>query len=190
MAKRAQRDEEAARDAAFAAVKAAYRHLVGREDVPPQGHSFAHRAEPATNALIAAFFGLDSLQDLVLEAEFSLIDKLGLHANGRLRAKICQACVVTLEPVWTEVDEAFTVEFQPEDIVARMAIPKDDFETELPETMEGEAANIGLFALEILALAIPAYPRKEGVDFEVPEDLATAEASPLAVLGQLKQDLE
>ena len=34
-----------------------------------------------------------------------------------------QICGVTLEPVWTQIDEDFTIEFQPADILAQFVIP-------------------------------------------------------------------
>ena len=51
-----------------------------------------------------------------------------------VRCRACQQiCGVTLDPMWTDISQSFSAEFQPENMVAKFVIPDDDFETDLPE---------------------------------------------------------
>ena len=56
----------------------------------------------------------------------------------------------------------FFAEFQPESI-RQSRHSEDDFEMDLPEALQDGAANIGESAIQVFAMEIPAYPRKEGL---------------------------
>ena len=71
-----------------------------------------------------------------------------------------QTCVVTLDPVTTRVDQPLRrawlpVAARPSEIVVA---PDEDDEIE----PLGDRIDLGLVAIEALALALPAYPRKPG----------------------------
>ncbi len=91
-----------------------------------------------------------------------------LEAN--LGATVTQPCVVTLAPVTTRIDEAVTRRY----LAELPAVPDGD-EIEMPEdeTVEQLPQTIDLLQVmeEALALALPAWPRAEGVE---PVDLNVA----------------
>jgi hypothetical protein len=107
---------------------------------------------------------------------------------GEVRATVGQTCVVTLEPLTTEVsapiDLAFVAAPAPDDADAADTI--DPESTDDPEFMVEGLADLGAVATEFLLLAIDPYPRKPGAVFAPPntDDHAT---HPFAALAALKK---
>ena len=103
-----------------------------------------------------------------------------------------QICGVTLEPLWTDIEQNFSTEFQPQELVAKYIVPEDDFDTELPEAMQNGQADIGEMVTQVFAMEIPAYPRVEGAEFggygqsEAEIEAEDAKQSPFAALSALK----
>jgi uncharacterized metal-binding protein YceD (DUF177 family) len=121
-------------------------------DLAPNGR------EPAA---IARLMGAQSLRKLRFTGRLIPIDPAGWLLEGDLGATVIQTCVVTLEPVTTRIDQPVRRRFLPlrapraaEVLIA----PDEDDEIEAL----GSRIDLGLVALEALALALPAYPRKDG----------------------------
>jgi uncharacterized metal-binding protein YceD (DUF177 family) len=94
----------------------------------------------------------------------------GWRLEARLGATVVQTCVVTLEPVTTRIDlplRRLFVPFATNGSEIEVG-PEDDDEIE----PLGEAIDLGLVAIEALALALPAYPRRSDAD------LGSATAAP------------
>jgi uncharacterized metal-binding protein YceD (DUF177 family) len=89
--------------------------------------------------------------------------------EGRLRGRIVQACILTLEPVTQELDEGFRLVFKqglaedrdPESGEAVLSAQLD-----APEPLNGNLLDIGEIVAEQLALAADPYPRRPGVKLE------------------------
>jgi uncharacterized metal-binding protein YceD (DUF177 family) len=89
--------------------------------------------------------------------------------EGRLRGKIVQACILTLDPVIQDLDEAFRVVFtqdlaedrDPESGEALVSAQAD-----APEPLPGNLLDIGEIVAEQLSLAADPYPRRPGVKLE------------------------
>jgi len=97
----------------------------------------------------------------------------GVRVHGHVRATIVQACIVSLEPVVAEIDEAVDAVFVPEG--SKLALPNwiergemvlDAEGPDAPETFSGDTIDVGAVAEEFFALAIDPYPRKQGVSLE------------------------
>lgn len=106
--------------------------------------------------------------------------------SGQLHARVVQPCVITLEPVETELSETVSLVFSP-----NIAEPEGE-EVEMgDDSIEplGQSIDIGALAFEALSLALPTNPRAPGAD--LPESLTPeAEGSedtrkPFAGLGDL-----
>jgi uncharacterized metal-binding protein YceD (DUF177 family) len=88
---------------------------------------------------------------------------------GRLRGKIVQACILSLEPVTQELDETFrivfrqnlTEELDPESGEAVLSAHAD-----APEPLSGNMLDVGEIVAEQLSLAADPYPRRPGVKLE------------------------
>lgn len=88
---------------------------------------------------------------------------------GRLRGKIVQACILSLDPVTQELDETFRIVFRqnlteerdPESGEAVLSAHAD-----APEPLFGNMLDVGEIVAEQLSLAADPYPRRPGVELE------------------------
>jgi hypothetical protein len=140
---------------------------------------------------LAAFLELSGIEELRIELTATPF-RGGIRVLGRLRARIVQPSVVTLEPVQQDVDEPIDRVFLPD---ARGATPKPsgaevfvDLEGEdLPDPLEGPDADISDLIIETLALAIDPYPRAPGESIaDLEAELDPEPESPFAALKSLK----
>lgn len=136
---------------------------------------------------------------LKAEVYLSRWKKDGVRVKGRVEAEIVQACVVTLEPVESHIDEEFEQIFVPEGSKLARVIAKDAAEMvldpdgpDLPEEFAGDTIDIGEAITEFAALAIDPYPRKQGVEFsdhiESTADAKSDRPNPFAALKDWKKD--
>jgi uncharacterized metal-binding protein YceD (DUF177 family) len=89
--------------------------------------------------------------------------------EGRLRGKIAQACILTLDPVTQELDEAFRIVFKQD--LAEDRDPESGEalvspQVDAPEPLPGNLLDIGEIVAEQLSLAADPYPRRPGVKLE------------------------
>lgn len=131
---------------------------------------------------------------LSASASFDLVPKSGgrVHVVGRVRARIGQTCVVTLDPIENDIDEEIDLIFAPYEQVrhlADMVAEAEDEEAEVPEPPEPilhGVIDLGRLATDCLFLAIDPYPRKPGVVFEPRITAVAPEDHPFAALKTLK----
>ena len=113
-----------------------------------------------------------------------------VRARGRLKAALCQSCVVTDEPVDAHVDEPFDIVFLPE---PKAGTPDDEIELGEADCdtvfHDGSAIDLGGALADTLALSLDPYPRSAGADAALKEAgvLTEEQASPFAVLAGLKK---
>ncbi len=89
--------------------------------------------------------------------------------EGRMRGKIVQACILTLDPVTQELDETFRIVFKqglaeerdPESGEAVISAQAD-----APEPLPGNMLDVGEIVAEQLSLAADPYPRRPGAKLE------------------------
>ena len=89
--------------------------------------------------------------------------------EGRLRGRIIQACVLSLEPVVQELDDGFRLlfssshseEHDPDSGEALISAQPD-----APEPLAGPILDMGEIVAEQLSLAADPYPRRPGVKLE------------------------
>jgi hypothetical protein len=161
------------------------------DHLPPEGRALRLEANEEERGQLAAFLELSAVDSLTAQMT-ALPFRGGIRVQGSLRARIVQPSVVTFEPVVQEIDEPIDRIFLPGVQAAQPAAPGAevfvDLEAdELPDPLEGPAADLSDLVIETLALAIDPYPRREG---ESVEDLAlpadSGEESPFAALKTLK----
>lgn len=141
-------------------------------------------ATEAERAALAEALDLLSLDELVADATVKPWRGEGVRVSGTVRGRVKQACVVTLEPVESAVEERFDVRLHP-DIAQAEEIDLDPEAPDPPERMETDAVDVGAIVLEHFVLGIDPYPRVAGVAFE-PEGDAEPEPSPFAALAALR----
>jgi len=89
--------------------------------------------------------------------------------EGRLRGRIVQACILSLDRVTQELDEAFRVVFKRD--LAEERDPESgeavlSAQADAPEPLQGNLLDIGEIVAEQLSLAADPYPRRPGVKLE------------------------
>ncbi len=158
-------------------------------EVALTGSRFALSADEATRAAIAKSADLLGLPRLEATFDVSRREPNGLHVVGRVSATVTQACVVTLDPIESEIEESIDLIFLPSAAPAagerdgRIALEVDGDEEFEP--LVGDTIDLGAIATEFLILGIDPYPRKPDAVFEAPPtDDATEH--PFAALAKLR----
>lgn len=164
---------------------------VAVHDVPETGRSFVLVADQRTREAIAKLAGLRSLPRL--EASFEVVPRGrdGLHVTGTIAATVGQVCVVTLEPMESEIEESIDLVFAPPTvptIVDEEGTKVEVTPVDAPEPLVGGAIDLGAIASEFLILSIDPYPRKPGAVFEPPAAGADT-GGPFAALAALKKGI-
>jgi uncharacterized metal-binding protein YceD (DUF177 family) len=154
------------------------------EDVPETGLHFDLVADEPVRAGLAGLAGVLSLPRLEAVVDVARHGN-GLRATGRVTATVEQTCVVTLEPMESQVDEAIDVIFMPPPEGGSVDQDASLEAEEPPEALHDGTADIGALAAEFLLLGIDPYPRKAGAEFTPPPE-ETAAAAPFAALAKLK----
>jgi len=163
---------------------------VGIDDVPPEGRDYAFAADEGERAAIAQALGLVAVPRLDARLNVSRTAGDGLRVTGNVAATVTQTCVVTLDPVDNELDEAVDISFSPDaEIDADEA--DADVETDLeapdpPDPLVNGRIDLAAIAVEFLQLGLDPYPRKPGAEFQPPGEGDQVE-SPFSVLASLKR---
>jgi uncharacterized metal-binding protein YceD (DUF177 family) len=168
----------------------AWDHAV--RDIPTSGLSAEREAAPDELASIAR--ALDLIACSALKVDYTIAPTVDgrYQLSGRFRAEVSQACVVTLEPIDSTVEEDFEAVFWPQE---DMPTPESgelaiDDEPDPEPIVAGQIA-VGRVVFESLAAATDPFPRKPGavLDWQspTPADAPTSKPeSPFAVLANLK----
>jgi uncharacterized metal-binding protein YceD (DUF177 family) len=163
---------------------------VALDEIPETGLHREIEASPETRAAVAALAGVRELP--ALSATFDLVRQgEGVHVSGRVRARVGQTCVVTLEPIENSIDEAIDVQFTPGTAVETAAahiVHALEEDEELPEPLVDGKVDLGALATEFLLLGIDPYPRKPGAEFTPVKEADTGD-HPFAGLEVLKKRL-
>jgi hypothetical protein len=164
-------------------------HPVSVHDVPETGRNFSLVADEKTRSAIANLAGLRALSRLEATFDVTPRGRDGLHVTGRVSATVGQNCVVTLEPIESEVQEDIDLVFAP---AAAPAIVEEDGEqvaittVDAPEPLIGGTIDLGSLTTEFLILGIDPYPRKPGAMFE-PPTTGESVSGPFGALAALKK---
>lgn len=167
-----------------------WRALVNVAQIPDGGLHREIEADAPTRAVMAETAGLRDIASV--RAAFDLSHRSGgrVHVAGRVLAKVGQTCVVTLEPIESEIDEEVDLTFAPTDEIApQIDVDDDDGEStiaEPPEPIENGMIDLGRLATDALYLAIDPYPRKQGAAFEPQVAAVDPEDHPFAALKALQ----
>lgn len=158
-----------------------------------------HRELEASTAERQAMADLAGVREILsAQASFDVVPKSGgrVQVAGHVRARVGQTCVVTLDPMESEIDEEVDLIFAPEAEVRRLAdlIEEGQDDEEPPEVADPPEAivngiiDLGRIATDALFLAIDPYPRKPGVVFEAEVTALDPEDHPFAALKALQDN--
>jgi hypothetical protein len=158
------------------------------------GAHFALTADADARAAIARIAEIRELPRLDATFEVTRQGDDGLHVVGQVSATVGQNCVVTLEPLVSEIEEKVDLLFSPPLPGIELENDEDDESGKRsgwskrnldgPEPLLGGAIDLGALAIEFLILGIDPYPRKPGAKFEPLQDLKP-DPGPFAALAGL-----
>ncbi len=155
-------------------------------------------ASESERAALAVLWNIIGVRSLEADLQVARWKRDGVKVKGIVRAKIVQACVVTLDPVEASIEEEVESIFVPEGSrLARIAandtgeMVLDPDGPDIPDVFSGDTIDVGEMVSEYVALAIDPYPRKPGISFgERIESTAEDDKrpNPFAVLKDWKKD--
>lgn len=162
------------------------------DGLPAAGREIVVEATDEQREAIAAQLGITDVKRL--QASLRAVGfRGGIRVTGHVSAVIEQPCVVTLVPVFQDIEEDVDRVFLPgvEPDKAGATHPEIFVDLEgddLPDYFEGPEADLSGLVVETVALAIDPYPRAPGASVESlginpPEDKDT----PFAGLKALKK---
>jgi len=142
--------------------------LADLNDRKPYG--FVLTPDDAAREALAEKLDLLALKKLRFEGQLAPKGKRGWTLSASLGATVVQPCVVTLAPVTTRLDEEVVRRYTPDPDAYQarsdgnqdgdgVPMPDDDTIEPLPAVIDLEEVMA-----EALALALPLYPRADGVD--------------------------
>jgi uncharacterized metal-binding protein YceD (DUF177 family) len=141
---------------------------------------------------LARLLGARSLRKMRFAGRLQRIAAGGWALEAALGATVVQTCVVSLDPVTARVDQPVRRRFLP--------APRPDAPGAAPDEADdveplGERIDLGLVAIEEMALALPDYPRKPGASLDRAARAAAAarpeaEVKPFAALAALRDKLD
>lgn len=155
-------------------------------EVPEGGRHLELVADRQTRAAIAEQAGLDALPRLQASFDVAPHGRGGLRVVGGVSATVGQTCVVTLEPLENEIDEAIDLIFAPAADAPIVGAEVDLSAADAPEVLIGGGVDLGEIATEFLILGLDPYPRKPDAIFQSPT-AGEDSANPFAALAALKK---
>lgn len=136
-------------------------------DLPDGESDFTISADSGERATLARRLGISAVDSL--EAQLLLTASPGgrlVHIQGRLKADVSQACVLTLVPVRQQIEVEFERSYsskpEPDDDAEVVSWRAEDW----VEPIEHGSIDLGRVVLEQLALEVNLYPRAPGARFE------------------------
>jgi uncharacterized metal-binding protein YceD (DUF177 family) len=148
--------------------------------------------DPHEAAALARLMGAEAVRKLRFRGRLVAAPDGAWRLDAELGATVVQTCVVSLEPVTTRVDAPVRRLFSPDVAEPEAEVVVSDLEDDETEPL-GAAIDLGLVAIEALALALPAYPRRSGARLAVAASappgaapLVDSEVKPFAALASLR----
>jgi len=164
--------------------------------IPDTGLHRDLKADQAICAEIAVVGGLREVLSASASLDVTPMSGGRYRVEGRVRARIGQTCVVTLDPMETDIDEPIDLIFAPPDQIPQMADLVDEAQEndrssdaeipDPPEPIENGIIDLGRLATDALYLAVDPYPRKPDAVFEPLVEAPDPEDHPFAALKALK----
>jgi hypothetical protein len=149
-------------------------------------------ADAATRKAMAELAGLREI--LSASASLDVTPQGGgrFHVTGRVRARIGQTCVVTLDPIENDIDEPIDLIFAPPEQIPELSdlvdetVEGDDEIPDPPEPIVNGVIDLGRLATDALFLGVDPYPRRPDAVFESLVVADDPEDHPFAALKALQ----
>ena len=162
--------------------------------IPDTGLHRDIEAGPAARAAMAELAGLREILSASASLDVTPKGRGRFQVEGRVQARIGQTCVVTLDPILNDIDEAIDLIFAPAEQIPELSDLIDDAAEsseeipDPPEPIENGFIDLGRLATDALFLGIDPYPRRPDAVFEPPVVAADPQDHPFAALKALQPD--
>jgi len=150
-------------------------------------HEVANAQERQQTAKLLDVLAVDLLE---FSADLSPAGDGAFDVTGSVSARLVQTCVITLEPITVEIENAINARFVPD-----QALQHDDTEELNPDVRDLEplgdgSMDLGQLAYEHLVIALDPYPKRAGSAFDESHYDGAKEQGedhPFSALRQLKE---
>lgn len=146
-----------------------------------QSHAVTVTATKEECVALALRMGVPAIRSVVCDFRLRRETDAAISAQGRLRARVTQTCIVSLDDFAVNLTEDFRIRFVP----AGAESDNEDPESEDELGYEGVSIDLGEATAEQLGLALDPYPRKP--DAALPENEPEAKPHPFAALAALRK---
>ena len=169
-----------------------WRVPVAVAQIPETGLHRDIEASPVERAAMAEVGGLREVLSATASLDVTPMRGGRVHVGGRVRARIGQTCVVTLDPIENDIDEEIDLIFAPPEQIPELSDLVDEAaesDVEIPDPPEpivNGVIDLGRLATDALFLGIDPYPRRPDAVFEPPVEATDPDAHPFAALKALK----
>jgi hypothetical protein len=173
-----------------------WRVPVAVAQIPETGLHLDIEASPSERVQMAEVGDLREVLSANASLDVTPMSGGGFHVGGRVRARIGQTCVVTLDPIENDIDEEIDLIFAPPEQIPELSARVDDAaesDVEIPdppEPIENGMIDLGRLATDALYLGVDPYPRRPDAVFEPPVEAADPDSHPFAALKALKAEDE
>ncbi|MCI5060082.1 MAG: DUF177 domain-containing protein [Alphaproteobacteria bacterium] len=168
-------------------------HFFDVEELEKKPLKIQLQASPEECADLSKRFGVEEVKSA--SADLTVTRQGGhiIYVSGTFESMIVQNCVITLEPVETALSDQVEGWFADKEATVSFAAAKRDRdvvqqkgeveildEKDDPEAIIDGQIDLGELVTQHISLTIPAYPRKEGAEYEQGDaGLTVDENSPL-----------
>jgi uncharacterized metal-binding protein YceD (DUF177 family) len=159
------------------------------DDIPATGLTVQREAELEERQRIVAALDLAGCPELRVHYAITPLSLGRYKLTGGLHARVEQVCVVTLEPMTSEIEETYEAMYWPQQAMPEPAAGQVELDGDPePEPIIGERIDAGRIVFESLAATIDPFPRQPGAVFEgtLSAPKRGEPESPFAVLASLK----
>lgn len=162
--------------------------------IPDTGLARDIEASPAERDALARLGQLPGVAFAKASLVVTPIGNGHVHVVGRVRGRVTQTCVVTLDPIDSDLDEPIDVMFAPPSQIRELAESIDDAAESAeptpdpPEPIDHGVIDLGRLATDALFLGLDPYPRTPGAVFDPPQVPPDPADHPFAALKALKTD--
>jgi hypothetical protein len=149
--------------------KSEIERVVDLDRMGPGGAALEIVASDSERAALARRFGFLGLPAFSARVTVDRGPGGQVVVEGRLRGRLIQACVLTLDPVSQDLDDTFRLVFKRD--LADERDPESgetvlSAQPDAPEPLSGNLLDVGEIVAEQLSLAADPYPRRPGARLE------------------------
>ena len=149
--------------------------------------SLSYEASAQEREALKRYAELEDVSSFASQLKVSPLSGNRFKVTGTLKAEAVQASVVDLSPIPAQIDEDFSVEFWPQELIEEKTGQAVSFEDDSPEPIVAGRIAIGEFLCELFSVSLDPYPRKADDEFSWKPDEKEARVTPFAELERLRQ---